>query len=205
MFRSATEQIEVASVRCHHQRATTIAYQTILVCLNEIGRLRQLISVARDLGVQFGAHISGLYIIPAVQVYPSDGYGGTTGIFDGTRVFFQDQLTDAKRKFESAMQMDKLSFAFHVVNSALPSISNEIIDNCRNADLVIISNTGREKSGEVKSDFVEIFVLAAGRPVLTLPYKGEVKLKADQIMGGWNDSRKSFRAVFDALPFFAEG
>lgn len=179
-----------------------MSYKTILVCLNEIARLPQLISVARDLGVTFNAHVSGLYVIPAIQVYPSDGYtSGANIFFDGTRVFFQNQLPKVREAFESAMQMDKLSFEIHVVDSALPNISSEMIDNCRNVDLVVISNTDRDQTGEVESDFVETFVLAAGRPVLVLPYKGEIKLNTDQIMVGWNDSRESSRAVFDALPF----
>lgn len=178
-----------------------MAYKTILVCLNEISRLPQLISAARDLGVRFNAHISGLYVIPAVQVYPADGFGSTANFYDGTRVFFHDHLPSVKQSFEAAMQMDKLSFETHVVDSSLPSIANEMIDNCRNVDLVIISNTNREKAGEVEGDFVETFILAAGRPVLVLPYKSEVKLSTDQIMVGWNDSRESSRAVFDAMPF----
>ena len=181
-----------------------MAYKTILVCLNETSRVPELIKVARDLGLRFNAHISGLYIIPAVQVYPSDGYAGGTNIFDGTRVFFQDQLLKVKEAFEGGMRVDKLSFEFHVVDSTLPSIANEMINNCRNVDLVVISNTDRDESGEVESDFVETLVLAAGRPVLILPYKGEVKLKTDQIMVGWDDSRESSRAVFDALPFLQE-
>jgi nucleotide-binding universal stress UspA family protein len=106
-----------------------------------------------------------------------------------------------KESFEAAMQMHKLSFETHVVDSSLPSVANEMIHNCRNADLVVISNTDRDNTAEVESDFVETFVLAAGRPVLILPYKAEVKFKTDQIMVGWNDSRESSRSVFDALPF----
>ena len=105
-----------------------MAYKTILVCLNEIARLPQLIAVARDLGVRFNAHICGLYVIPAVQVYPSDGYAAGANIFDGTRVFFQDHLPKVKEAFETAMQMDKLSFETHVVDSPLPSIANEMVD-----------------------------------------------------------------------------
>jgi nucleotide-binding universal stress UspA family protein len=178
-----------------------MGYKTILICLNEIARLPQLLSVARELGVRFNAHVAGLYVIPAVQVYPSDGYGGSANFFDGTRIFFQKHLPNVKEKFETAMQMDKLSFDLHVVDSATPLIANELIDNCHNADLVIISNTNPGDTDGVEYDFVERFVLAAGRPVLVLPYKGEVKMDTNQIMVGWNDSRESARAVFDALPF----
>jgi nucleotide-binding universal stress UspA family protein len=178
-----------------------MGYKTILICLNEIARLPQLLSVARELGVRFDAHVAGLYVIPAVQVYPSDGYGGVANYFDGTRVFFQKHLPKVMEQFESAMQMDKLTFDLHVVDSALPLIANEMIDNCHNADLVIISNTNPDDTVGVEYDFVERFVLAAGRPVLVLPYKGDVKMDTDQIMVRWNDSRESARAVFDALPF----
>lgn len=68
-----------------------MAYKMIFVCLNEIARVQQLISVARDLGVRLNAHVSALYVIPAIQVYPADGYAGTANFYDGTRVFFQNQ------------------------------------------------------------------------------------------------------------------
>jgi nucleotide-binding universal stress UspA family protein len=178
-----------------------MAYKTILLCLNEIARLPQLIAVARQLGTTFNAHVSGLYVIPGVTVYPAAGYGAGPDIFDGHRIFFQKHLPKVQETFETAMKQDKLSFDTHVVDSALPLIANELIDNCHDADLVVISNTNHDDTDGVEYDFVERFVLAAGRPVLVLPYKGEVKLKTDQITVGWNDSRESSRAVFDALPF----
>jgi nucleotide-binding universal stress UspA family protein len=178
-----------------------MAYKTILLCLNEISRLPQLIAVARQLGVMFNAHVSGLYVVPGVQIYPSVGFSAGPDIFDGTRLYFQKHLPMVRETFETAMKQDKLSFDMHVVDSSMPMIANEIIDNCHNADLVIISCTNPDDSDGVEHDFVERFVLAAGRPVLVLPFKGEVNLKTDQIMVGWNDSRESSRAVFDALPF----
>jgi nucleotide-binding universal stress UspA family protein len=178
-----------------------MAYKTILLCLNEISRLPQLIAVARQLGVKFNAHVSGLYVVPGVQIYPSVGFSAGPDIFDGTRLYFQKHLPLVRETFETAMKQDKLSFDMHVVDSSMPMIANEMIDNCHNADLVIISCTSPDDRDGVEYDFVERFVLAAGRPVLVLPYKGEVNLKTDQIMVGWNDSRESSRAVFDALPF----
>jgi nucleotide-binding universal stress UspA family protein len=178
-----------------------MAYKTILLCLNEISRLPQLIAAARLLGVKFNAHISGLYVIPGVQIYPSAGYGAGPDLYDGTRVFFQKNMAKVKDAFETAMKEDKLSFDMHVVDSSMPLIVNDVIDNCRNVDLVIVSNTNREDTDGVEYDFVERFVLGAGRPVLILPYKGDVKLKTDQMMVAWNDTRESSRATFDALPF----
>ena len=51
-----------------------LSYKTILVSLNELSRLPQLLVVATAAARSFGAHISGLYVIPAVQLYPSMGF-----------------------------------------------------------------------------------------------------------------------------------
>lgn len=177
-----------------------MAYKTILVCLNEISRVPQLIAVARQLGIKFNAHIAGLYILPGVTIYPSAGYGVGPDIFDSTRVYFQDHLPKVKADFETAMGQDKLSFDFHLVDSSDSLIATDVIENCRNVDLVLVSNTSREKGEGVESDFVERMVLAAGRPILILPYKGDVILMTDQIMIAWNNTRESSRAAFDALP-----
>jgi len=48
-----------------------MGYKTILVSLNEVGRLPQLLAAATKLGRALGTHVSGLYVVPAVQVYPS--------------------------------------------------------------------------------------------------------------------------------------
>jgi nucleotide-binding universal stress UspA family protein len=181
-----------------------MAYKTILLCLNEIARLPQLISVARELGIKFGAHIAGLYIIPGVQVYADGGYGTAPIVSDAMRNFYQENLPKVREEFETAMKKDKLSFDLHVVESSIPNILTDAVDNAYDADLIVISNTERDSAFGVESDFAERFVLAAGRPVMILPYKGDVKLKTDQIMIGWNQSRESSRAVFDALPFLKQ-
>jgi nucleotide-binding universal stress UspA family protein len=178
-----------------------MAYKTILVCLNEIARVPQLIAMARQLGMKFNAHISGLYVVPGVTIYPAAGYAVGPDIFDGTQKYFQAQLPATRELFETSMAQDKLSFDFHVVNSAQPAIITDVVENSRNADLILVSEVSRDIANGVESDFVERMVLASGRPVLVVPYKGEAKLAYDQIIIGWNDSRESSRATFDALPF----
>lgn len=178
-----------------------MAYKTILVCLNEVSRLPQLLSVARALGTKFNAHISGIYVVPGVTIYPSAAYGAGPDVFDGTRVYFESKLTQVKESFETAMALDRLACDFHMVDSAQSNIAYDVIENCRHVDLILVSNTNRQNGDEIETDFVERLILAAGRPVLILPFTGDVKLATDQILIGWNNSRESSRAVFDALPF----
>ena len=178
-----------------------MAYKTILLCLNEIERVPQLIAAARQLGVKFNSHISGLYVIPGVMVFPSDGLSFGAGVFEGTRNYFNDQLLKVREAFEYGMKEDSLTFDLRVLDSRQPSIATDVIENCRNVDLVVISATNRDASDNVEYDFVEQVVLSAGRPVIILPFKGKTEIKFDELMLGWNDSRESARATFDALPF----
>ena len=180
-----------------------MAYKTIVVCLNEISRLEELVNAAVQLGTKFKAHVSGLYVIPAVEVYPTDGYS-VAAVFDGRRVFFQTHQNKAVEAFESAMKRDGLSFDTHVVDSDISDIGADVLANSREADLVVISNTDRKAPEGVESSFVENFIVAVGRPVLVLPSKGKIDLKIDQVMIGWSQTREASRAVFDALPFLAK-
>ena len=178
-----------------------MAYKTILLCLNEIERVPQLIAAACQLGIKFNAHISGLYVIPSVQVYSSAGYGAESYVFDGTQIYFQKQLPKVKDAFEAAMKENSITFDLRVVDAKLPSIANSVVEHCRNVDLVVISAPSNTDGSTVESDFVAQIVLNAGRPVVVLPFKGNAEIKFGDVMLGWNDSRESSRAAFDALPF----
>ncbi len=177
-----------------------MAYKTVLLCLNEIGRLPQLIEAARTLGTTFKAHISGLYVIPSVQVYPASGYAATPDIFDGNRTYYEENKAKVRDAFETGMKQDGLSFDFHLVDSSLPLIGNEVITYGRSADLVVISATDKNAMRGVEYDFVERLIIAAGRPILVLPFLGNTPLNMDEVLVGWDESREATRAVFDAIP-----
>ncbi|MDE2445338.1 MAG: universal stress protein [Alphaproteobacteria bacterium] len=178
-----------------------MAYKTILLCLNEIERVPQLIAAARQLGVKFNAHIAGLYVIPGVRMFPTDGYGAPMAVYEGAQTYFKDQLPKIREAFEHAMTEDKISFDLRVVNATQPIIATDVLDHCYSADLVVVSSGDRKADANIENDFVEQIVLAAGRPVLLLPFKGKTEINFDDVMLSWNNSRESARAAFDALAF----
>lgn len=178
-----------------------MAYKTILLSLNEIDRLDEMIAAGRALGTKFGAHISGLYVVPAAHIYPTMGYTAMPDVIDSNRQFYRNKRDTVKQAFEKAMQADGLSFDFHSVDSVTPLVGNDVIELGRNADLVVVSATNQNSSQGVEFDFVERLVIAVGRPVLILPFIGSAKLNFDEIMVGWDNGREAARATFDALPF----
>ena len=147
-----------------------MAYKTILVSLNEVSRVPQLIAAAILLGRTFGAHIAGLYVVPAVQVYPSVGFEAAPQVFEGNRTFFKDNAERVKTAFESAMKKEGLTFDFHLIDARTPIIADDVIANGRSADLVVVSATNPDEITGVERDFVEQTIMAVGRPVIVLPF-----------------------------------
>ena len=178
-----------------------MAYKTILVSLNELSRLPQLLGAAATTARNFDAHISGLYVIPAVQLYPSMGFEAVPQVFDGNQTYFKENQEKVRTAFEEAMRKEGLKFDFHVVQGATSSIAEEVVNKGRSADLLIISATNPDETTGVESDFVEQTLMAAGRPIMVLPFKGDTKLNLDDVVLGWNGDREAARAAFDALPF----
>jgi len=177
-----------------------MSYKTILVSLNEVGRLPELVAAAATIAQAQGAHVAGLYVIPAVQVYPSVGFEAAPQVFEGNRTFFKDNAARVRQVFEEAMRRDGLNFDFHQVDSRTPIIADEVTAVGRCADLVIVSATNPDEITGVERDFVEQVVMAVGRPVVVLPFKGNAAISLDDIVLGWDGGREAARAAYDALP-----
>lgn len=177
-----------------------MSYKTILVSLNEVGRLAELVAAAVTLGRDTGAHVSGLYVVPAVQVYPSVGFEAAPQVFEGNRTFFKDNAQRVKQAFEEAMRREGLPHDFHQIDARTPVIADEVIAAGRSADLVVASATNPDEITGVERDFVEQVVMAVGRPVVVLPYQGDAAISLKEIVIGWDGGREAARATFDALP-----
>lgn len=177
-----------------------MSYKTILISLNEVGRLGELVAAAVDLARATGAHVSGLYIVPAVQVYPSVGFEAAPQVFEGNRSFFKDNSQRVKQTFEEAMRREGLAHDFHLLDARTPVIADEVIATGRSADLVVVSATNPDEITGVERDFVEQVVMAVGRPVIVLPFKGDARITLKDIVVGWDGGREAARAAFDALP-----
>jgi nucleotide-binding universal stress UspA family protein len=179
---------------------TIMAYKTILLCLTEIDRLPQLVAAGRKLGADHDAHVTGLYVIPGIQVYPNAGLAAVPDVYDGNRKFYLEQKAKVRADFEKAMKADGLSFGFEEVDAATPMLSTAVIEHCRDADLLVVSAVDANESTGPEYDFVQRLVIGAGRPVLVLPHSGKAELNFAEALVGWDGGREAARAAFDAIP-----
>jgi nucleotide-binding universal stress UspA family protein len=177
-----------------------MAYKSILVSLNEISRLPHLVAAAAKLGREFEAHVMGLYVVPAVQFYPSVGYEAMPQYFDGNQIYFKDHAREAEEAFNKAMAAEGVTGEFELANGASPDVADEVVARGRCADLILISAISPDQPAGVEPDFAEQIVISSGRPVIVLPIKGEAALKTDRIVLAWDGGREATRAAFDSAP-----
>lgn len=177
-----------------------MSLKTIVVSLNDITRLDATLEFAGSLAARFNAGVTGVYVIPAVQVYPSIGFEAVPQVFDGHRVFFKEKLQSVKAAFETALKRFGQDSKFECVDAREPAVAGGLMRFVRRADLAILTVPVAETAAGIESDFVENVLMAAGRPVIALPRTGTLKLSLDEVVVGWNGAREATRAVFDALP-----
>jgi hypothetical protein len=63
-------------------------YKTLLVLLNGTNRTQQLLDAASAMARQFDAHVIGLYVLPAMEVYSEVGMLAAPILFEGYRDLF---------------------------------------------------------------------------------------------------------------------
>jgi nucleotide-binding universal stress UspA family protein len=177
-----------------------MSIKTLAVSLNDVTRLTATLQYAGTLAGHFGAQVTGVYVIPAVQVYPSIGFEAVPQVFDGHRMFFKEKLESARAAFESAMKQAGRDSKFETVDAKEPAIAGGLLRFVRRADLAVITVPEPETAAGIEADFVENVLMSAGRPVIALPRAGAPALSLDEIVVGWNGAREATRAVFDALP-----
>lgn len=176
-----------------------MSYRTILVSLNDTDRLEEALMLTAGLQDAHGAHVVGLFVIPAMQIYPTIGMEITPDVFEGHRAYFKEQSSHVKDRFDAIIAREGLSAELRVVDSPSPLVADTVIDHGRYADLIVITQVNRDGEEGVELDFDERVVMEAGRPVLVLPRKTLPKT-LKRVVAGWNGTRESARALFDTLP-----
>jgi nucleotide-binding universal stress UspA family protein len=173
------------------------AYKSILVHYdagrNAADRLENAIGLADG----FDAHIACLYALDA-EAEPSAGYEATQ-LLREARVRARAEMRDAARASYDAC-LHRTGFERAEWRESTLDALEVVPLHARYADLVVIGQYNPDAPGGVERGFARGLPLAAGRPVLVVPYAHERRPIARRVMIAWNASREAARAVTDALP-----
>lgn len=175
--------------------------KTILVSLNNIDALDRTLSAASAIALRHNCHVIGLYVIPSIIIYSAPyGYGSGPQYVDRTN-YFKSKASEVEQKFEDFVQRNGLKGEWRQVSSEGYFISHAIVEHGREADMILISNLTRNTVQEgLDVELCARVVQESGRPVLVVPGSAAKDFKVTSAMIGWDGSRESARAAFDAIP-----
>ncbi len=178
-----------------------MSLKTILVVLNDEKRADLLTETALDVAETHGGHLIGLYVRPAMQIYPAVGMQVSPEMYEVHDKYFKDASDEAEKRFEAAVDRRGVSGEWRSEATRGSVIADKVIEHGLQADLIITGQFDPENVGGIEHDCAERIVMESGRPVLLVPTAGSYKSIGKNIIIAWNATRESARAAFDALPF----
>jgi nucleotide-binding universal stress UspA family protein len=174
-----------------------LTYRTLMVHLEPGHSNTGLLKIAGNLAERFDARVIGIVACREMQFVYGDSYI-PADLIDQDRGQLEEKIKEAEAEFRSMLQTRVRTLEWRSGIMFTP-LSEYIGSEARSADLVI---TGIGSGGMLDaSRLVNIgdLVMQVGRPVLIVPAAAD-KLKLEQVIIAWKDTRETQRAAFDALP-----
>jgi nucleotide-binding universal stress UspA family protein len=174
-----------------------VDYKTILVHFDAGKAAPTRLEIAFEIGAQFGAHVAALHALSAAPE-PSYGYEAAQIVREAQQRMRAEMLAAARRSYDECLR--RTGFEKAEWRETKADALAAVALHARYADLVVIGQQNPEWPSGLNKDFERSLPLAAGRPVLVVPYAFERRPVGRHVLVAWNASREAARAVSDALP-----
>ena len=158
------------------------------------------LEAAIGLALAHGAHLTGLYIPPRLEIPTYIGADVGVELLDVQREVVRNRTAEAQAAFSGAVARPDLAAEWRSSEGAL---AHTISLHGRYADLIVLGQADEEDPMSVSMGLADRVVLESGRPVLVIPYIGSPDSIGTRVIVAWNASREAVRAVNDALPILA--
>jgi len=171
--------------------------RSILVHLSDTARSATLTAVGLDLAQKHEAKLIALYTSNPWQL-PTDVLGYVPAeLIDRYAEDVKTAAADAKSRFDTAVAATTVASEWRHVEGFAHDVT---VTHSRYADLTIVGQANPDDA-TAPQGLADALMLAAGRPVLVVPYAGTFSTVGNKILVAWNGTREAARAVADALPF----
>ena len=174
-----------------------MSYKTILVHIDPGKRCATRVEVAIRLAIQHDAHLVALYAL-APFVLPGFVVQVSPEMIEAQKKDAAEKMVRAEADFTK--QLSTLDFNNAEWRTTIDDPVHAVSMHARYADMVVIGQSDPSDNTGIAEDFPARLVLAAGRPVLILPYAGSFPTMGNRILVAWKASREATRAITDAIP-----
>lgn len=155
---------------------------------------------ALDIAQAHDAHLAAL-ITASNPDLPLYGFAGmSAGVINALEQQLGSEIARVRQDHEAACDRRGMGSDVRVAQAYEAEVSEAIALHGRHADLLVMrqSEPSRRRAGG--AEVIADVVLAAGRPVLTIPYTGAPERIGRKVLVGWDGSREAARALSDAMP-----
>lgn len=174
-------------------------YRSILVHLDGSDRAQTCLDLALHVAQRHGARVNALYA-PFVKAHDA-GYRFS---FDNEYRLNRDDGEEERRRalehhFFSRLARTNLTGIWH---TATKNAHHELLLRARFADLIVVGQSDPNNPDASPGNRAQSrLTLAAGRPVLWVPWSGVFPTVGERIVVAWDAGQSATRALHDALPF----
>jgi len=181
-----------------------MALKTIAVSLADIARLDAVMRAAFTLASEHDAHITGIYVVPALDSFVLPVNYGAAELDSRRRRFFEELAPQVREKFDDAAKRYGVRAEWRQLDGKSDLLADTMLDHAIYADLIVAGQVSNNNDrSTVEPDFIEQLLLGSGRPVLIVPEAGKFEKIGSHAVIGWNGTREAIRASFDAIPLLA--
>lgn len=182
-------------------------FKDMLVHLDGSRQGVQRLACAVEWAARDRAHLTGLYtldLVPALaelaRAYP--GRIETFETYAKLRATEIERVKEVESRFQSALLRAEVQGEWRFVEG---SPAATVALHARYADLTIVGQVDPAHPGHGTERFIpEETLLAAGRPLVIIPYTGQFHNIGRQVVVGWKPTREAARALADALPILEQ-
>lgn len=177
-------------------------YKTILVHVDNGKRCAARLDIACRLARLSDAHLTGLHALTVVRVPAYAMVEGGVQI----REFHERMLSESAAAAEALFKKTVNAAGLTKVEwrATRRDAADSVPVHGRYADVIVIGQPNETDGSGVEPDFAERLLLAAGRPVLVIPYAGDFPSVGTRVLVAWNAGREATRALTDAIPVLRE-
>ncbi len=181
---------------------TNTSLPTILVHVDTTKRSKRALDAALKLADQHDAHLIGLGVRQPVAMPNYAAAEIPSEVWAAMENEQENLVSQARTIFEDAVSLSgrQARSEWHVEHR---DIAAAISARGKSADLIVL---GQEEPNDIApyESVPDHVVLSAGRPVLVIPYIGEIDTIGERVLIAWNNSREAARALGDSLPLLSK-
>ena len=179
-------------------------FKTILVHLDTEAHAATLTTAAIAVARTFSAHLIGLHVIADAFISSAVPPEVVGELMEAQRQANQAAGKRIAETFDKTIAGQDVSFSWLSVEAHFETAASVVMRHGHAADLVILGQSDKTINLIDGIAATEEVMLGVGRPVLVVPIKTSVSTVGKRVLLGWNGSRESARAAFDALPFLEQ-